>query len=102
MPRGELYTEPEIILCTYIARFGRDTFDECDIHRWCLRSLGSIGTKVQNIAAMLSEEGYDYHPSVKPLSGLPRGQQGRRTNWDIVSKLVNLPECQHRANVRSA
>ena len=80
MPRGTPYSEPEIILCTYIARFGRDTFDECDIHKWCSRSLGSIKLKVRNIAAMLNEEGYDYDPSVKPLHGLPHGERGRRTN----------------------
>lgn len=87
---GNPFTEPEIILCTYIARFGRDTFREYDIVRVQNRSESSIKMKVQNIAAMLDEEGYEHSPKVSKLSGLPTGQKGRRTNWDIVKHLVEL------------
>ena len=97
MPRRNYYTEPEIILCTYIARFGRDVFDESDIHGWCPLSLSSIKVKIQNIAAMLNEEGLDYNSSIAPLSGRPHGEKGRRTNWDIVSKHATLSQSQHRA-----
>ena len=96
MPRGKYYTEPEVTLCAYIARFGRDAFDEHDIHRWCPRSLRSIRTKIQSIAAKLREEGFDCHPGIAPLSGGTTGEEGRRTNWDIVSKLVGLSRSQHR------
>ena len=97
MPRRNLFTENEVVLCTYIARFGREKFDEFAIHEWCLRSLGSIKLKVQNIAAMLDEEGYPYASSVTPLTGLPHGETGRRTNWDVVSNHVQLSESAHHA-----
>jgi hypothetical protein len=45
--------------------------------------------KVQNIAAMLKEEGYKHSDEVSCLSGVPAGEQGRRTNWDIVETLAN-------------
>ena len=34
MERGPGYTRDEIVLCAYIARFGREQFDECDIRNW--------------------------------------------------------------------
>lgn len=50
-----LYTEKEIVVCTYIARFGRNDFNENDIVKIKSRSLSSIKMKVQNIAAMIDE-----------------------------------------------
>ena len=97
MPRRNPFKEEEIVLCTYIARFGREKFEESAIHEWSSRSLGSIKLKVQNIAAMLDEEGYPYDSSVTPLTGLPHGETGRRTNWDVVSNLVQLSESAHYA-----
>ena len=95
MARRNLFTENEIVLCTYIARFGRDKFHECAIHKWCSRSLGSIKLKVQNIAAMLDEEEYPFSSGIAPLSGRPHGETGRRTNWNVVSRLVQLSESAH-------
>jgi hypothetical protein len=95
MSRRNLFTENEVVLCTYIARFDREQFNESDIHERCSRSKASIKLKVQNIAAMLDEEGYPYSSSVTPLTGLPHGETGRRTNWDVVSKLVQLSESAH-------
>lgn len=43
--------------------------------------------KVQNIAAMLREEGYRCSPQISSLGGLPAGMKGRRTNWDVVCTL---------------
>ena len=40
--KRNLYTKEEIILCTYIARFGRTEFSESDIHKLKERSVGSI------------------------------------------------------------
>ena len=97
MARRNLFTEKEIILCTYIARFGRDKYYESAIHNWCSRSLGSIKMKVRNIAAMLDEEGYPSCSRVASLSGCPHGVTGRRTNWNIVSSLVQLSESAHYA-----
>jgi hypothetical protein len=49
---------------------------------------------------MLDEEGVTRESAVIPLSGLPAGQQGRRTNWDVVSELVSLTREQHLAECR--
>ena len=46
--------------------------------------------KVQNIAAMLREEGYEYSSEVSCLSGVPTGEKGRRTNWNIVANLTDI------------
>lgn len=79
-----LYTENEIIVCAYIARFGRDDFNESDIEKIANRSLSSIKMKVQNIAAMLDESGVKTSDQVSKLTDLPAGQTGRKTNWDVV------------------
>ena len=91
MPR-RLDTEGEIILCTFIARFGREKFNESDIASLEGRSVDSIRMKVQNIASMLSEEGYSHSQKVSALTGLPEGETGRRTNWSTVSRLVDLDQ----------
>ena len=98
--KRNLFTKEEIILCTFIARFGRINFDEDDIQRIEDRSVWSIKMKVQNIAAMLNEEGYETDYSVSKLSGKTTGEKGRRTNWEIVRTLVDdsrnelLNKCQ--------
>ena len=91
-----LYTEDEIIVCSYIARFGRSDFDETDVEKIRKRSLSSIKIKLKNIASMLDEEGFKYSNEVSILTGLPAGQKGRRTNWDIVKRYANLPKEEHR------
>ena len=90
------YTEYEIILCCYISRFGRNLFKEEDIAKINNRSLSSIKMKVQNIASMLDEEGAKTSHEVSKLTGLPAGQTGRRTNWDVVKRYANMPQEEHR------
>jgi hypothetical protein len=46
--------------------------------------------KVQNIASMLDEEGFETNKNVLKLTGKPTGEKGRRTNWDIVRNLTDL------------
>ena len=89
MPRN-FFTKEEIILCTYIARFGKNEFDESTIHTLKNRSIASIKMKVQNIASMLDEKGFPTNNMVSKLTGKPPGQKGRETNWDIVCTLTNL------------
>ena len=86
----KLYTKEEIMLCTYIAKFGRSAFDESSISRLQQRSIPSIKMKVQNIAAMLTEEGFKISQDVAKLFGKTTGKKGRRRNWDIVSNLVEI------------
>jgi hypothetical protein len=95
---GAPFTRDEVVLCSYAARFDGDDFGGVEaIHSLTLRSRESIHLKVLNIAAMLDEEGVVRQSAVSPLSGLPTGQQGRRTNWDIVSELVALSRGEHLA-----
>lgn len=98
---GATFTRDEVVLCAYAARFNGDDFDGVEaIHSLTLRSRESIQLKVLNIAAMLDEEGVARESAVSPLSGLPTGQQGRRTNWNIVSGLVGLSRGEHLAECR--
>jgi hypothetical protein len=85
----KLFTKEEVVLCTYIARFGRGQFNESDISNLEERSVSSIKMKVSNIAAMLEEEGLHINQDVSCLSGKTTGKKGRRTNWDIVSGITN-------------
>jgi hypothetical protein len=65
-----------------------------DIYHLKERSVSSIKMKVQNIASMLAEEGFDTHVNVSHLSGKTTGEIGRRTNWDIVEKLAELKKVE--------
>jgi len=53
--------------------------------------------KVQNIAAMFDEEGIERGNSVKGLSGKPHGEIGRRTDWEFVSKYLQISKSDHLA-----
>lgn len=52
--------------------------------------------KVQNIAAMLKEEGFPHSPDVSSLSGVTTGEEGRRTNWNIVAPLAEISKEEHK------
>jgi hypothetical protein len=53
-----------------------------------------VTAKIQNIAAMLDEEGIPRENRVAPLTGRPAGKSGRRTNWDWVEPLATLPRAE--------
>ena len=80
------FSQEELILCIYAARY--DTGDIGGIeavqslHSW---SYASIKMKVQNIVAMLDEEGVGRTNSEHALTGLPAGKKGRRTNCNLGS-----------------
>lgn len=93
--RRNLFTDEEITLCAYIAINGRSEFGKEKIVGLTNRSLPSICMKVQNIAAMLCEEGYGCHASISLLTGLPKGLRGRRTNWDVVKNLPITNKSAH-------
>src|SRR4051812_25137657 len=100
---GAVFTRDEVVLCAYAARYNGDDFGGAEaIHSLTLRSRESIQLKILNIAAMLDEAGIPRESRVSPLSGLPAGQRGRRTNWDIVSGLVGLSRDQHLGECRRA
>lgn len=87
-PRN-LFTRDEIILCTYAVLYGdRDLGGIEAIQSLTNRSSGSIRMKIQNIAAMLDDAGIRRFSTVSPLTGLPPGQRGRSTNWEVVEPLT--------------
>jgi predicted HNH restriction endonuclease len=92
MPRGPRNTPDELTLCTYAAMYDANDFGGVQaIFELGFRSLGSIKMKIQNIAAMLDEEGIARQSEAKALSGVPPGRRGRRTDWEFVSSLLLLP-----------
>lgn len=93
MPRN-LYTEDEVVLCTYLALYGDQEFTELDIFEKYNRPLASIKMKVKNIAAMLDEEEITRFSNIPSLSGVTTGQTGRRTNWDWVARVHPLSQEQ--------
>ena len=95
MPRQK-YTDDEIVLCTYIVLYGRSLIIEKKIASYGGRSEASVRMKVQNIAAMLDEEGIGRSREVTALTGATTGKDGRRTNWDVVSKLVRTSKEEHK------
>jgi hypothetical protein len=88
--KRNLYTKEEVLLCTYIARFGKNEFNEFDVYKQSKRSISSIKMKIQNIASMLFEEGFETNSGIPKLSGKASGEKGRRTNWDIVVNYTDI------------
>ena len=87
MAKRTRYTEDEIILCTYIARFGRSFIDEELVRSlFGRRPVESVKMKVQNIARMLSEEGYRHSQEVYPWGG------GHRSNWHTIQQYADRAE----------
>lgn len=94
--KRNLYTDDELILCAYIALYGRVLLIEKKIASTFKRSEASIIMKVQNITAMLDEKGMKRSKDISALTGVTTGKEGRRTNWDIVSELINLGKDEHK------
>ena len=96
MPKRNAFTRDEIVLCIYAARYDIADIGGLDaIHSIRIRSRSSIRMKIQNIAAMCDEEGISRSSNEHALSGLPTGETGRRTNWDVLSLYVTVPQDQH-------
>jgi hypothetical protein len=91
MAKRNYFTTAEIVLCTYAAMYdARDFGGLSKIEELTHRSRASIQMKIQNIAAMVDDAGVLRSSDVSPLTGLPTGQTGRRTNWDIVEPISRL------------
>jgi hypothetical protein len=90
------YSQDEIILCAYIALYGKTILREKKIASSFNRSEASVIMKVQNIAAMLEEEGIERSPGIPALSGVTTGADGRRTNWEMVKKMIDLGKDEHK------
>jgi len=97
MPRNR-NTPQELTLCTYAALYDARDFGGVEaIYSLGFRSLASIKMKIQNIAAMFDEEGVKRYGTVKGLSGKPKGESGRRTDWEFVSKYSDVSTSKHLA-----
>ena len=98
-----LYTKAEVLLCTYAAIFDVEEFGGLSsIQSLEGRSLSSIKMKISNIASMLDEEGVPRKNRVSPLTGLPRGEKGRRTNWAWVQSFYPLNQTSFLSQCRVA
>ena len=95
------YTSEDIVLCTYIARYGTGLFTESKVANYGGRSVDSVKMKVQNIVAMLDEKGIERCPGMSPLTGRPPGKVGRETNWSQVEHLVTLEKADLWAQCRN-
>src|SRR5438067_2522837 len=85
------FTPDELTLCTYSAMYEAADFGGASkIASLTKRSPASIRMKIQNIAAMLDQAGVRRESVVSPLTGLPRGQVGRTTNWEMVEPLTKM------------
>ena len=85
------FTRGELVLCIYAALYDIDDFGGLnEIHSLHSRSVASIRMKIQNLVAMCDEAGVARHNSEHSLTGLPHGQKGRRTNWDLVSHYSSI------------
>jgi hypothetical protein len=84
------YTENEIVLCTYIARYGKGLLIEKKVANYGSRPESSVIMKVQNIAAMLDEKRISRNEAIPALTGKTTGESGRETDWPVVEKLVQL------------
>jgi hypothetical protein len=90
-----LFTKDEITLCTYAALFASDDFGGINsIVTLTGRSKASIQMKIQNLAAMLDEKEIPRESSISPLTGVPHGKSGRRTNWEWVQPLTGLSKVE--------
>jgi hypothetical protein len=99
--RRNSYTEDEVKLCTYAALYDEIEFGSVDtIHELTGRSKSSIKMKIQNIAAILDEEGIKRNKRVSALSGMPPGADGRRTNWVTIEPLTRLTRDDFRSMCR--
>lgn len=93
MAKRNYFTREEIVLCTYAAMYDATDFGGIScIETLTSRSHASVKMKIQNIAAMLDEANVRRYNNVSPLSGLPTGESGRKTNWDIVLSIYKLPK----------
>lgn len=89
--RKNYYTENEVVLCTYAARYDVSDFGGARaIDSLTGRGLSSINSKIRNIAATLDMKAISRFNSVSPLTGRTTGESARATNWNIIEPLTHL------------
>lgn len=102
MAKRRAFTREELVLCIFAARYDIADIGGIDtIHSLQGRSLASIKMKIQNIVAMCDEEGISRNSNQNSLTGLPAGETGRRTNWDLVAQYASVSRDQHLKECRA-
>lgn len=87
------YTENEIILCTYAALYDADDFGgEQRIDGLAGRTRVSVSSKIRNFAALLDKKNVRRFNTLSPLTGRPKGEEARETDWDVVEPLTRVPK----------
>ena len=90
------FTREELVLCIYAAIYDIADIGGLDaIHMMKSRSRSSIRMKIQNLVSMCDEQGVPRFSDEHPLTGLPAGETGRRTNWDLVSEYSRVSRSEH-------
>ncbi len=84
------YTENEIILCTYIALYGKGLLIEKKIAKYGHRPEDAVKRKIKNIAAILHEKGIPRCRNIIPATGI----FNRKTDWAIIKSLVVIEKKQ--------
>ena len=97
------YSSKEIVLCTYIARFGRADFDETDINKLTGRTVDSLKRKIRNIAFMLDKDGFATSDEVAkaPVSATRtnlRSKRGVVQMYAVVKQEEFLATCNELLN----
>jgi hypothetical protein len=86
-----LYTDDEVVLCTYAALYDADDFGGCDtITTLTGRKANSIPAKIRNIVATLDKYGIPRRMSWSAFTGTTTGRPARNTNWGIIEPLTYL------------
>lgn len=93
--RSSKFNEDEIACCTYAAGYGSEDIGGLEnIVKITGRELGSIKMKVNNIVSMLDEIGFSRSSPYSPLTGLPTGERGRRTNFEWVKIFITMSQSE--------
>ena len=98
---GSRFTPEEVTLCAYIAMYdGYEFGGDKAVHYLAHRSLQSIKMRIRNIVAALDEDNVQRSANITPHKGASGNGLARRTDWHIISNLVNLPRSQFLTECR--
>jgi len=78
------FTENELILCTYIALYGKGLLIEKKIAKYGHRPEDAVKRKIKNIAAILHEKGIPRCHNITPSTG----SVNRKTDWPIIKDVL--------------
>jgi hypothetical protein len=99
---GTRYTADEVAVCFYIARYGSESVGGLDAAAAALHRK-EISCKVRNIVAMCSDYKIcNVAHEFTILTGVSRGAQVRKTDFDIVERLAQKSQSELQDIIRPA